>query len=295
MTIRVAVLGSGNIGSDLCERLLIDNRFELVALVGRSPGSTGLARFKGRIPFITHSGLHALLESSVDFDGCFDATSAESHVEHWKTLSKQEKWVVDLTPSNIGFRFVPAIADTKTVHNFFESDSLNVSMVSCGGQSGAPLVDALKKSFFEVLDVELSSSISAKSAGPATRRNINHYILTTESLISDLVKEAKVKVILVINPVTPPVEMRSTVTMSGRLPNIEMARALVYEVEKVVQEYAPGYQVVVPPSLVAPDTITATVRVTGAGLFLPKYAGNLDIINAAAVQSAYRITAIEGL
>jgi acetaldehyde dehydrogenase len=139
-----------------------------------------------------------------------------------------------------------------------------------------------------VSGVEVSSSISSKSAGPATRLNVDQYVESTENLATLISGTKNTKAILVLNPAEPPVMMRTTVHLKGREPNLEIAQKVSREMESLVRRYVPGYEIVVEPHLTDRDTISATAKVTGAGFFLPSYAGNLDIINAAGVETARR-------
>jgi acetaldehyde dehydrogenase (acetylating) len=284
--LRVAVIGTGNIGADLCERLLQDIDFELTTVIGRRESSTGLQRFQGRVPNIGAKGIDSLVEFVDDFDGVFDATSAYAHNAHWNFLKSHNRFVIDLTPSKIGIPTVPVL------FNFYDSLRLktgivgNHSMVTCGGQSSAPLIHAMTRAVKMVSNVEISSSISSKSAGPATRLNIDQYIDSTENLATLISGTKNTKAILVLNPAEPPVMMRTTVHLKGQEPDLEIAQEITREMESLVRQYVPGYEIVVEPHLTDRDTISATAKVTGAGFFLPSYAGNLDIINAAGVETA---------
>jgi len=286
--LRVAVIGTGNIGADLCERLLQDIDFELTTVIGRRESSTGLQRFQGRVPNIGAKGIDSLMEFVADFDGVFDATSAYAHNAHWNFLQAHNKFVIDLTPSKVGIPTVPVLI------NFYDSLRVkagvtrNHSMVTCGGQSSAPLIHAMTRAVKSVSDVEVSSSISSKSAGPATRLNIDQYVESTENLATLISGTKNTKAILVLNPAEPPVMMRTTVHLKGREPDLKIAQEVSKEMESLVRQYVPGYEIVVEPHLTDRDTISATAKVTGAGFFLPSYAGNLDIINAAGVETARR-------
>ena len=286
--LRVAVIGTGNIGADLCERLLQDIDFELTTVIGRRESSTGLQRFQGRVPNIGAKGIDSLMEFVADFDGVFDATSAYAHNAHWNFLQAHNKFMIDLTPSKVGIPTVPVLI------NFYDSLRVkagvtrNHSMVTCGGQSSAPLIHAMTRAVKSVSDVEVSSSISSKSAGPATRLNIDQYVESTENLATLISGTKNTKAILVLNPAEPPVMMRTTVHLKGREPDLEIAQEVSKEMESLVRQYVPGYEIVVEPHLTDQDTISATAKVTGAGFFLPSYAGNLDIINAAGVETARR-------
>ena len=284
--IRIAIIGTGNIGTDLCYRMLQDASFEVVALVGRRADSPGIRMFENQVKYSISNGIEGLIPFLNEIEGVFDATSAFDHQRHWEILSKAGKWVIDLTPSKIGLPIVPVLMNkTPTMHLQSENSS-NYSMVTCGGQSSAPLLFALTLASTGISEVEVSSSIAALSAGPATRLNIDQYIESTENLTSIVSGCSNVKAILVVNPAEPPVMMRTTVNMAVDTCDISKAIQMTSELIKDVQSYVPGYELVVQPYMLNQKTVSATVKVTGAGYVLPEYAGNLDIINAAAVETA---------
>jgi acetaldehyde dehydrogenase (acetylating) len=286
--IRVAVLGTGNIGTDLAERLLSDEEFELVAFVGRRSDSPGLERMKSRIPNLISNGFEGLEALLGGLDGVFDATSALDHLDHWPTIQTHGKWVIDLTPSRLGSPMVPELLGRHESMALSKGFSVNYSMVTCGGQSAAPLIFGMGKAAKGAVRLEISSSISSKSAGPATRRNLEQYISATENLASLLVPGVPTKAILVLNPIEPPAMMRTTVSIEAGSFDLELAKSEVNRIVEQVNHYVPGYSMVVEPHLTSAGSISATVKVTGQGFFLPDYAGNLDIINSAAVETARR-------
>ena len=289
--IRIAIIGTGNIGTDLCARILKNPAFEVVAFVGRRDDSPGLIMFKDEIKHTISTGIDGLLKITAEFDGFFDATSAFDHENHWKVLKPLNKWAIDLTPSQVGVPMVPELIGLSKKFNIQSRLFANYSMVTCGGQSSAPLVYAISKHSEQILEIEVSSSIASKSAGPATRLNIDQYIESTENLIKIISNCKQIKAVLVLNPADPPVMMRTTV--HAKVLNFDL-RAIKQELTLIVDKiknYVPGYDVVVEPYVSSLDTVSATIKVTGAGYFLPPYAGNLDIINAAAVETAKRHSA----
>ena len=286
--IRIAIIGTGNIGTDLCARILKNPAFEVVAFVGRRDDSPGLIMFKDEIEHTISTGIDGLLKITTEFDGFFDATSAFDHENHWKVLKPLNKWAIDLTPSQVGVPMVPELIGLSKKFNIQSGLFANYSMVTCGGQSSAPLVYAISKHSEQILEIEVSSSIASRSAGPATRLNIDQYIESTENLIKIISDCKQVKAVLVLNPADPPVMMRTTV--HAKVLNFDL-RAIKEEITFIVDKiknYVPGYDVVVEPYVSSLNTVSATIKVTGAGYFLPAYAGNLDIINAAAVETAKR-------
>jgi acetaldehyde dehydrogenase len=286
-TIKVAVIGSGKIGVDLCERLMITPGMELVALIGRNERSEGLERFKRRIPYVVDSGLNSFYNLGVQVDGFFDATSAQAHLENSRLIATSGHWVIDLTPSNLGKPFVPILSNKVPYFAEAIKSSRNFSMVSCGGQSCAPLIFSIAKGVSSIEEIEVSSSIAALSAGLATRLNVDNYCTTTENLVSIISGCVQSKVILVINPSDPPVMMRTTVHVKGNVDDLEIINRELQLCIEDINRYVPGYELTVPPHLTGDGLVSATVKVTGIGLSLPTYAGNLDIINAAAIRTAF--------
>lgn len=279
---RVAIVGTGNIGIDLGEKILREPRLELIAMAGRRADSPGLKRFEGRVKYLTADGLDGLIPLMDEIDAIFDATSADSHREHWGVLEGLGKSVIDLTPSRIGAAYVPGVLGNDTQPN---KPLNNFSMVTCGGQASTPMTAALAKHFDVAEYVEVSSSIASLSAGPATRANIDDYIRATENAARLASGAPVAKAILVLNPVEPPTIMRTTVHIKGKLGDISRLEETVQLAAAKVQEYVPGFQVLVPPHQEGSDVLSVSIGVTGAGDYLPPYAGNLDIITAAAVKT----------
>lgn len=286
---KAAIIGTGNIGIDLAEKILRERDLELVALAGRRLDSPGLRRFEGRVPHLLATGIDGIVPMLDEIDVVFDATSADSHRAHWAVLEPTDTYVVDLTPSRIGAAFVPGVlghADQpdKPLHN--------MSMVTCGGQASVPVVAALARFATQVEYVEVSSSIASRSAGPATRANIDDYIRATENAARLASRAAVAKAILVLNPVEPPTFMRTTVHLKGRLGDLSGIDVAVRKTIEAVRTYVPGYRLLVPPTQHASDVLTVSVGVEGAGDYLPSYAGNLDIITAAAVKTALDLVSV---
>ena len=285
--IRVAILGSGNIGIDLCERLLVDPDFEVVAIVGRHSDSPGLTRFHARVPIIATSGISDLVSNFDYLDGVFDATSSFDHPEHWRITKEHGKWIIDLTPSGIGRPTVPCLVDrVDSMHLNPGHEPDNLSMISCGGQSSAPLLYSITQGVSGISDVEVSISVASGTAGPATRLNVDHYIEATEALASQVTGCSQVKAILVLNPAEPPVLMRTTAIVQASTIDLAAVKAACDDMVAEIQLTVPGYALAVEPHLLSENVISVTARVVGAGFYLPTYAGNLDIINSAAVESA---------
>lgn len=287
--IQVVIFGSGNIGTDLALRMMNDERFEVCAVVGRRIDSPGLVLLASKGLNTFTNGIEEFLESGTNFDLAFDATSALEHEKHWAAIRKLGKPMIDLTPSKVGESMVPILIGKHSRFDIGKDPKLsaNYSMVTCGGQSSAGILFALTKASRKITSVEISSSIASKSAGLATRRNIDNYISATEDLAFKISNTQSTKAILVLNPAEPPVMMRTTVTVSADSLDIDSANEVLATVEKEMQSFVPGYRVIVPVHSEVADVYSATALVEGAGFYLPSYAGNLDVINAAAVQTAW--------
>jgi acetaldehyde dehydrogenase len=284
--VRVAIVGTGNIGIDLAEKILRENDLTLVAMAGRRANSPGLERFRGRAKYITSDGLAGLFPYMDEIDAIFDATSADSHREHWLELERLNKHVIDLTPSRIGAAFVPGVLDASSQEG---KPANNYSMVTCGGQASTPMTAALAKHVQSPEYVEVSSSIASLSAGPATRANIDDYIRATENAALLASGAQSAKAILVLNPVEPPTIMRTTVHLKGTLHDLDNLSSTIEAAAEYVRTYVPGFQILVPAHQEGEDVIAVSIGVTGAGDYLPSYAGNLDIITAAAVKTVLDI------
>lgn len=295
-----AVIGSGNIGTDLMLKLRRSPVLDIAAMVGIDPASDGLARAAGLDVAVTAAGVDGLLEMSVfdDIEVVFDATSAAAHHTNYAVLEPTGRLVVDLTPAAIGPYVVPAVnMDGLAGHH-------NLNMVTCGGQATVPIVGALSQ-VTRVHYAEIVASISSRSAGPGTRANIDEFTQTTARAIEVVGGAGRGKAIIVLNPAEPPMIMRDTVTALVSTADESALGASVVRMVGDVARYVPGYRLRqevliagVPRDdprrrLVAEgdrDTdlaqVTVFLEVEGAGDYLPAYAGNLDIMTAAAVRVA---------
>lgn len=277
--LRVAVLGSGNIGTDLAIKVRKSARLECAALIGRSLGSAGLARAQAEGIPVSANGVDHILADPAAFDIVFDATSAAAHHQHASALEEAGLLVIDLTPAKRGGLCVPSV-------NLVQSlDAPNINMVTCGGQASAPIAHALGLTHADVDYVEVVSSIASRSAGPATRSNLDEYIHTTEAAIRSFSGARRSKAILNLNPAMPCINMQTTVFALAKDPDIAAFTAKLTEIVADVQRYIPGYEVLIWPRI-DNGRIVTMVRVTGRGDYLPAYAGNLDIINCAAIAVA---------
>ncbi|SEJ41952.1 acetaldehyde dehydrogenase [Pseudomonas linyingensis] len=297
--LKVAIIGSGNIGTDLMIKILRNGQhLEMGAMVGIDPASDGLARAARMGVATTHEGVEGLTRMDVfkDIDFVFDATSAGAHVKNDAFLRslKPNIRLIDLTPAAIGPYCVPVV-------NLEEHlDALNVNMVTCGGQATIPMVAAVSR-VAKVHYAEIVASIASKSAGPGTRANIDEFTETTTKAIEVIGGAAKGKAIIVMNPAEPPLKNNKL----SELVDQAKVEASVEEMAQAVQAYVPGYRLkqkvqfdVIPED--APLTIpghgkfsglktSVFLEVEGAAHYLPAYAGNLDIMTSAALATAERM------
>jgi len=281
---RVAILGTGNIGTDLLIKVMRSDVLECALFVGRNLRSDGMQKASQMGAPISDRGIAAILQHADEIDIVFDATSAAAHSEHWPVLQNLGKTVIDLTPAKLGQMCVPAI----NTEQIFENGAQNINMITCGGQSSVPIAYAIAAVQGDIEYIEVASSIASRSAGPATRANLDEYIETTEQALIKFSRAAKAKAILILNPARPPIDMQTTIYAKIRNPDMAAIRAAINESVERIQRYVPGYQLIVPPTIEGGKVMT-TVKVLGNGDYLPRYAGNLDIINCAAVCVAERI------
>ncbi len=277
--LKVAILGSGNIGADLLIKSLRSPFLECSLFVGRNLASPGIVKARSLGIPVSDKGIQALVENPDFYDLVFDATNAVEHQKHWQLLSKLKKIAIDMTPSRIGSMLVPAVNLDQCL------EYQNVNMVSCGGQASIPLAYLIGQTHPEVEYIEVVSSIASKSAGLGTRLNMDEYVETTEEALRKFSGSKKAKTILILNPAKPCVNMQTTISAKVKEPNLEKLNSILPAMVEKMQTYVPGYKVIVPPTWET-NRILISVRVQGRGDYLPSYAGNLDIINCAAMASA---------
>jgi acetaldehyde dehydrogenase len=276
---RAAIIGSGSIGIDLMYKAMRSSHLDLRMVVGRSSGSEGLARARELGILTSADGIDFLAMHSDEIDIVFDATSAQSHIANDQVFRKAKLLAIDMTPAKVGVICVPSI----NLHSI--ANERNVNLVTCGGQASIPLAYAIAQSFKTLEYIEVASTIASDSAGLATRENINQYILTTEQALRHFSGADRTKAVLNINPAKPGIDMQTTVFAKGSYDCIEKVQASVRQMVSRVQQYVPGYQMVLAP-VESKGHLTMSVTVRGSGDYLPAYAGNLDIINCAAIAVA---------
>ena len=284
--IKVAILGSGNIGSDLMFKILREpGHMELVLLSGIEPQSEGLARARSLGIKSSYEGIQPILDDP-GIKIVFDATSAYAHIRHAKALRGAGRIAIDLTPAARGPYVIPPVNLGEHV------DKENVNLITCGGQATIPLVHAVSR-VTPVPYAEMVSTIASLSAGPGTRQNIDEFTFTTARGLEVIGGARQGKAIIILNPADPPIMMRNTIYVLLDREDVDRAE-IVESVEamvKAVQAYVPGYRLKNEPVFEIRDTpdgkrtlIAMLLEVTGAGDFLPAYAGNLDIMTASARQ-----------
>jgi acetaldehyde dehydrogenase len=284
-----AIVGSGNIGTDLLYKLLRSDTLEPVAMVGIDPDSDGLARAQALGVTAAAGGIDWLVEHADDFELVFEATSAWVHRQNAPRYREAGLKVVDLTPAKLGPLVVPPVNLSDLVG---EVD--NVNLITCGGQATGPIVHAVAR-VCEVPYCEIVSTVASISAGPGTRQNIDEFTKTTAAALVEVGGARKAKAIMVLNPAEPPILMRNTVfcALPGGYDEDRICESIL-DMVAAVAGYVPGYRlksdpvfetdVFTTPGGVVPARVVVLLEVEGAGDYLPPYAGNLDIMTASAVR-----------
>ncbi len=289
-----AIVGPGNIGTDLMYKLLRSDVIEPRWMIGVDPASEGLKLAAAKGLESTHEGVDWLLKQDVLPDLIFEATSAYVHREYAPRYEEAGIRAIDLTPAAVGPAVIPPVNGQEHVA------AMNVNMITCGGQATIPMVAAVSRgaqSSGGVSYAEIVASVSSMSAGPGTRANIDEFTRTTASGVETIGGAARGKAIIILNPAEPPMIMRDTIYCAVA-PDADRDAiiASIFAMEKAVQEYVPGYRLLQEPQIDEPSAATqgqtkvsVFVEVEGAGDFLPPYAGNLDIMTAAATQVGQNI------
>jgi acetaldehyde/propanal dehydrogenase len=281
--IKCALIGPGNIGTDLLAKLQRSPVLEPVWMVGIDPNSDGLKRASEMGIKTTSDGVDGLLPH-VLADGvqiAFDATSAYVHAENSRKLNALGVMMIDLTPAAIGPFCVPPV----NLKEHLGKREMNVNMVTCGGQATIPIVAAVSK-IQPVAYAEIIATAASKSAGPGTRKNIDEFTTTTANAIRVVGGAKQSKAIIVLNPAEPPLLMRDTIhCLTETEPDQKRITASILDMITEVQKYVPGYRLVNGPVFDG-NRVSVFMEVTGLGDYLPIYAGNLDIMTAAAARTA---------
>lgn len=282
--INIALIGSGNIGTDLMVKALRSNALNPVWMVGIDENSDGLAKAKAAGLKNTHLGIEDFIEKCHEDDIriAFDATSAYVHGENNQKLQQLGIKVIDLTPAAIGPYCVPPVNLKQHLNEN------NVNMVTCGGQATIPIIAAISQ--VQSVDYgEIVATIASKSAGPGTRKNIDEFTRTTARAIEKIGGANRGKAIIVMNPAEPPLMMRDTVhCLTVDTPNEALITESILAMIEKVREYVPGYQLKNGP-IFDGNRVSVFLEISGLGDYLPKYAGNLDIMTAAALKTGESI------
>jgi acetaldehyde/propanal dehydrogenase len=281
--IRAAIIGPGNIGTDLLMKAMRSELVEPVWMVGVDPESPGLARARDMGIKTTCDGVDGLVphmrEDNIQI--CFDATSAYVHAENSRKVNEQGAVMIDLTPAAIGPFCIPPV----NLHDAVAAKAMNVNMVTCGGQATIPMVAAVSR-VQTVIYGEIVATVSSKSVGPGTRKNIDEFTRTTAKGVELIGGAQKGKAIIVINPAEPPLIMRDTIhCLTLDAPDEAAITRSVHDMVAEVQKYVPGYTLKNGPVFDG-NKVSIYMEVAGLGDFLPRYAGNLDIMTAAGLRTA---------
>lgn len=277
--LNVAIIGPGNIGTDLLYKIKRNDYLNLAMVIGvKESQGTEIARKEGID--VSVNGIEDLLKRD-DIDIVFDSTGAGPHLKHAPLLKEKGIFTLDLTPAAVGPYVVPAV---NLDEDLLKYDNLN--MVTCGGQATVPITAAIN-AVADVEYAEIISSVTSRSAGPGTRQNIDEFTETTKKALEQVAGADKAKVIIVLNPADPPIYMRNTIYTKVKNPDIDVIKKSVEDMVETLKTYVPGYSLLMEP-IIKDDIVTTMIQVEGLGDFLPVYAGNLDIINAAAIEVAER-------
>jgi acetaldehyde dehydrogenase (acetylating) len=278
--LRVAIVGTGHVGTDLLLKVLASPVLRCTLFAGRRSGSPGIQLAESRGIHTSKAGIDAVLGMLDDIDVVYDATSAEDATRHWNLLEPTGTPVIDLTPASLGKFCVPVLNLEDCL------DHQYVSMVTCGGQAAVPMARCVNEATEGLSYLEIASASASASVGPATRANLDEYVVTTERATREFCGLENTKTMVVINPAEPGTVMRNSVAVAAsEKVDLQALSDAVRVTEKQISAYVPGYRVVVPPVATA-DRIMLTVEVEGRGDWLPPYAGNLDIIACAAIALA---------
>ena len=280
---RVAILGSGNIGCDLLVKCQEAEGIEVVSVAGRHAHSKGLEFAARRGVPTTDRSIEGVLEDAEKPDILIDCTSAAHHPHNYDLCRQHGILVVDMTPAKLGVACCPVV----NLDLCLEAD--NINMISCGGQASIPICFAIKQANPHIQYIEVVSTISSASAGPGTRKNISEYITATQKAISNMLNINEVKVIINITPAMPPIHMKTSILVNAEDVACEVdARSRIEAVAATTRGYVPGYHTSVELKHLG-SKMMCQVQVTGSGHYLPAYAGNLDIINCAALEVIQRL------
>lgn len=277
--VKVGIIGTGNIGTDLLLKLQRSEILECGIFTGRNPESKGIQiAEKMSIPTSVDS-IGYIQKNPECCQIVFDATSADVHRRNAPILKEMGKFAIDLTPAHVGKMCVPVL----NMDECMEED--NVNLITCGGQATTPIAYAISQVHPETKYIEIVATIASKSAGAGTRNNIDEFTQATRDSLSAFTGIHNTKAIIILNPAEPPITMHNTVYALIDHPNMAAIRQKVHEMEINIRKYVPGYKITMEP-VYESGRVTTTLQVVGLGDYLPKYSGNLDIITCAAIEIA---------
>lgn len=276
---RVAVLGTGNIGTDLLLKLLKRDDVTVVGFIGRNANSKTLSIAQNNNIPTSDKSIAFFTDNQQYCDIVFDCTNAEDAKTHAEEFAKQHIKVIDLTPAKIGQFYVPGLESDKN------QTLNNINMITCGGQASIPLLYEISKHCKSIEYIEVVSQIASNSAGMSTRINIDNYITTTANAIKHFTGCDTCKVILNLNPAVPCVDMQTTIFVEASIENLSNLIERVTDRVKKIKKYVPHYELALAPLINENGILVTSVKVKGVGDYLPSYAGNLDIINCAAIEA----------
>lgn len=277
--VKVGIIGTGNIGTDILMKLERSDILECGMFAGRNPDSAGIQRARRMGVPVSVDSIHAIEENPECCEIVFDATSAGVHAMNAPVLKRMNKFVIDLTPAHVGRFCVPAL----NMEECLQED--NVNMITCGGQATIPIVQAIAQVHPDTKYIEIVATIASRSAGPGTRDNIDEFTQTTRDALTEFTGIKNTKAIIILNPAEPPITMHNTIYALIDHPNMDALRRRVREAEAKIRKYVPGYKILMEP-VFENGRVTTSLQVIGLGDYLPKYSGNLDIINCAAIEIA---------
>lgn len=275
--IKAGIIGTGNIGTDLLLKILKTNYIYPVIFSGRRMNSDGIKIAQNKGIQVTDQGINYFIDNPNCCDIVYDCTSAADAIQHAKIFKSQGIKVIDLTPAKVGPLCVPSINSSIILNQS------NVNMITCGGQASMPMLNLISKYCNNLEYIEVVSQIASKSAGMATRVNVDSYIHTTERAIREFTGCNDCKVILNLNPAEPCVDMQTTMFIKFKTIDFNGLVKEIYNKVEELQKYIPYYELVLPP-VINDDILVLSIKVKGSGDYLPEYAGNLDIINCAAIE-----------
>lgn len=277
--VRVAIIGTGNIGTDLLVKIERSPLLECSLFIGRNLNSKGMLFAKERGVALSDRSIQAIIDHPEICDIVIDATSASVHRQNAPILKHLGKYTIDLTPSQIGDMCIPAINGKESL----ERD--NINLITCGGQAMVPMAYAISQVCPDVKYFEIVSSISSKSAGPGTRENIDEFTQTTKKALLKFTGVPQAKAIIVLNPAEPPILMHNTLYANIDNPDIKVITKAVHDMAARIKRYVKGYKIWLDP-VFEHGRVVMMIKVEGLGDYLPSYSGNLDIITCAAVNMA---------